>query len=124
MQADHRKRHAGGKGYGKKTYSDQEVKPIRNTHGQGIARAGDEDEAVAMANDTAFGLAATVVGGDPDRAARVADRIQAGHVWVNSAQIIPPSTAWGGFGASGIGRELGPWGLSAWQGIKHITYRA
>jgi hypothetical protein len=30
----------------------------------------------------------------------------------------------GGFGASGIGRELGPWGLSAWQGIKHITYRA
>ena len=89
-----------------------------------IARASDDEEAIAMANDTAFGLAATVVGGDPARAARVADRIRAGHVWVNSAQIIPPNTAWGGFGASGIGRELGPWGLSAWQGIKHITYRA
>jgi betaine-aldehyde dehydrogenase len=89
-----------------------------------IARAEDDEDAIAMANDTAFGLAATVVGGDPDRAARVADRIRAGHVWVNSAQIIPPNTAWGGFGASGIGRELGPWGLSAWQGIKHITYRA
>lgn len=89
-----------------------------------IAQAEDDEDAIAMANDTAFGLAATVVGGDPDRAARVADRIRAGHVWVNSAQIIPPNTAWGGFGASGIGRELGPWGLSAWQGIKHITYRA
>jgi betaine-aldehyde dehydrogenase len=89
-----------------------------------IARAADEEEAVAMANDTSFGLAATVVGGDAGRAGRVADRIRAGHVWVNSAQVIPPNTAWGGFGTSGIGRELGPWGLSAWQGIKHITYRA
>ena len=89
-----------------------------------IRRSADTDEAVALANETAFGLAATVVGGDPERAGAVADRLRAGHVWVNTAQVIPPSTAWGGFGASGIGRELGPWGLSAWQGIKHTTYRA
>lgn len=88
-----------------------------------IRPAADEGEAIALANDTVFGLAATVVGGDPDRAARVADRLRAGHVWVNTAQIIPPNTAWGGFGASGIGRELGPWGLAAWQGVKHITTR-
>ena len=89
-----------------------------------IRRAADRAEAIALANDTGFGLAATVVGGDPEEAAAVADSLRAGHVWINSAQIIPPNTAWGGFGLSGIGRELGPWGLSAWQGIKHTTYRA
>lgn len=89
-----------------------------------IRRSSGDREAIALANDTGFGLAATVVGGDPQATAEVADRLRAGHVWVNTAQIIPPNTAWGGFGLSGIGRELGPWGLSAWQGIKHITYRA
>ncbi|MFD1744845.1 aldehyde dehydrogenase family protein [Rhizobium helianthi] len=79
------------------------------------------EEAIANANDTEFGLAATVVGTDRDKADAVAGRIDAGHVWVNSAQIIFPSTAWGGFKASGIGRELGPWGLSAYRAVKHVT---
>ena len=48
-------------------------------------------------------------------------RIDAGHVWINSGQIIFPNTAWGGFKASGIGRELGPWGLGAYLGVKHLT---
>ncbi len=80
-----------------------------------------DDEAVFLANDTDFGLAATVVGGDGDRAAKIADRIDAGHIWINTPQIIFPNTAWGGFKASGIGRELGPWGLSAYCAVKHIT---
>lgn len=79
------------------------------------------EEAIALANDTSFGLAATVVGTDKHAAAAVARRIEAGHIWVNTIQVIPPNTAWGGFKRSGIGRELGPWGLSAYQGIKHIT---
>ena len=79
------------------------------------------DEAVDLANDTDYGLAATVVGTDRDAAAAMARRIDAGHVWINTAQIIPPSTAWGGFKASGIGRELGPWGLAAYQNVKHET---
>ena len=78
-------------------------------------------EAIASANDSEFGLAATVVGTDRRRADAVADSLEAGHVWVNSPQIIFPSTAWGGFKASGIGRELGPWGLSAYQAVKHVT---
>ncbi len=82
------------------------------------------EEAIALANDTSFGLAATVVGTDRQAAAAVARQIEAGHVWVNTIQIIPPNTAWGGFKRSGIGRELGPWGLSAFQGIKHITQAA
>ena len=80
-----------------------------------------EAEAVEMANDSDYGLVATVVSGDPGRAERVAARIDAGHVWINSLQVIYPNTAWGGFKASGIGRELGPWGLSAFLGVKHLT---
>lgn len=79
------------------------------------------DEAIAIANDSDFGLAATVVGTDLERAGSVANRIDAGHVWINSPQIIFPNTAWGGFKASGIGRELGPWGLSAYRAVKHVT---
>jgi betaine-aldehyde dehydrogenase len=82
------------------------------------------DEAVALANDTDFGLAAMVVGGDKDGADAVAKRIDAGHVWVNTPQMIFPNTAWGGFKASGIGRELGPWGLAAYRGVKHMTRAA
>ncbi|MDS9469027.1 aldehyde dehydrogenase family protein [Paracoccus sp. MBLB3053] len=86
-----------------------------------IRRAASEDEALTLANDSDFGLAATVVGGE--RADDLANRIDAGHVWVNSPQIIFPNTAWGGFKASGIGRELGPWGLAAYSGVKHVTSR-
>ena len=82
------------------------------------------EEAISLANDTSFGLAATVVGTDRKAAEAVARQIEAGHVWVNTLQLIFPNTAWGGFKRSGIGRELGPWGLSAYQGIKHITQAA
>ncbi|MBP7001020.1 aldehyde dehydrogenase family protein [Amaricoccus sp.] len=81
----------------------------------------DEAEAIRLANDTDYGLVATIVTADPIRADRVAARMEAGHVWINSLQAIFPNTAWGGFKASGIGRELGPWGLSAYYGVKHVT---
>ena len=82
-----------------------------------------EAEAIALANDCDFGLVATVISADPARANRVADALEAGHVWVNSPQIIFVETSWGGFKASGIGRELGPWGLSAYLEVKHTTTR-
>lgn len=81
----------------------------------------DEDEAVRLANDTDYGLVATLVSPDKTRTDRVAAALEAGMVWVNSQQVIFPETSWGGFKASGIGRELGPWGLSAFTGIKHIV---
>lgn len=83
----------------------------------------NEVEAIQLANDTEFGLVGTVVSGDPERADRVAAQIDAGHIWINAPQIVFPQTAWGGFKASGIGRELGPWGLSAYLGVKHISER-
>jgi len=82
-----------------------------------------EAEAIALANDCDFGLVATVVSGDAERANRVADALEAGHVWINSPQMIFVETSWGGFKASGIGRELGPWGLSAYLEVKHTTTR-
>jgi betaine-aldehyde dehydrogenase len=82
-----------------------------------------EEEAIALANDSDFGLVATIVSGDLDQADRVADAVEAGHVWINSPQTIFVETSWGGGKASGIGRELGPWGLSAYLDVKHKTER-
>lgn len=89
-----------------------------------VRRFDTEDEAIALANDTEFGLAATVVGGDAAKAEAVAREIEAGHIWVNTPQVPYVQSAWGGFKASGIGRELGPWGMDAFLGVKHITVPA
>ncbi|HEX7109985.1 MAG TPA: aldehyde dehydrogenase family protein, partial [Aestuariivirga sp.] len=82
-----------------------------------------EEEAIDLANNCDFGLVATIISSDSKRAERVADAVEAGHVWINSPQTIFVETSWGGFKASGIGRELGPWGLSAYLEVKHKTTR-
>ena len=78
-------------------------------------------EAIRLANDSDFGLAATVISGDPERAKRIGRQLRAGSIWYNSEQLLLPETAWGGFKRSGIGRELGPWGLSAYLEVKHVV---
>ncbi len=80
-----------------------------------------EAEAIALANDSQFGLVASVVTRNGDTAERVANALQAGMVWVNAPQVIFPQTAWGGYKQSSIGRELGPWGLASFQEIKHVV---
>jgi betaine-aldehyde dehydrogenase len=84
-------------------------------------RFGSESEAIAQANDSRFGLVATVCSADLERAERVADALEVGHVWINSVQAVFVETSWGGTKGSGIGRELGPWGLSGYQSVKHVT---
>ncbi|MGB7195715.1 MAG: aldehyde dehydrogenase family protein [Collimonas pratensis] len=79
-----------------------------------------EDEAIRIANDSEFGLVATLLTADEQRAARVSAALQVGLVWVNSGQVIFPQASWGGMKKSSIGRELGPWGLHAFQEIKHV----
>lgn len=72
----------------------------------------DEEEAIAIANDTDYGLQAYVLSSDVDRARRVASRIEAGRVHVNGAPH-EPNAPFGGFKQSGIGRERGVFGLEA-----------
>lgn len=81
----------------------------------------EEAEAIAAANATDYGLAATVVTGSEERAARVAAALEAGHVFTNVPVSLAPETSWGGFKKSGIGRELGPWGLWAYLEVKTVT---
>jgi betaine-aldehyde dehydrogenase len=85
-----------------------------------VRRFTTEDEAIALANDSDFGLVASVVSRNGEAAERVADALQAGMVWINAPQVIFAQTAWGGYKQSSIGRELGPWGLAAFQEIKHV----
>lgn len=67
----------------------------------------DEDEGVALANGTEFGLASSVWTRDVARAHRVARQMEAGIVWINDHHRIDPASPWGGFRQSGIGRENG-----------------
>lgn len=80
-----------------------------------------ESEAVALANGTTYGLAAGVLSNDLERAERVASQLKAGTIWVNGYHTPHLEAPWGGFKQSGIGRELGPYGLSAFTEPKHIN---
>ncbi|GAA2955174.1 aldehyde dehydrogenase family protein [Streptomyces enissocaesilis] len=79
-----------------------------------------EDEAVTLANDTEYGLAGGVWTADAGRARRVAGRLRHGTVWINDFHPYLPQAEWGGFGKSGIGRELGPSGLAEYREAKHV----
>jgi phenylacetaldehyde dehydrogenase len=79
-----------------------------------------DDEAIALANDTRYGLAAAVWTRDGSRAIAAARRIRAGTVWVNAYGSIRPEVPFGGFGESGLGRELGAHGLAAYTEPKSV----
>ncbi len=79
----------------------------------------DDEEAIAIANDTIYGLQAYVLSGDKDRAQRVADRIVAGRVLINTL-AHEPMAPFGGFKQSGIGREYGTFGLDAFLEPKSL----
>jgi betaine-aldehyde dehydrogenase len=85
-----------------------------------VERFHTEDEAVALANDTVYGLAGAVWSQDVGKAHRVAARMRAGTVWINDFQPYVPQAEWGGYKQSGFGRELGPAGLAEYQEAKHV----
>ncbi|MFD7920444.1 aldehyde dehydrogenase family protein [Streptomyces sp. NPDC059740] len=87
-----------------------------------VERFRGEDEAVELANDTRYGLAGGVWTSDAGRAQRVASRLRHGTVWINDFHPYVPQAEWGGFGRSGVGRELGPRGLEEYQEMQHIYH--
>ncbi|ARM90813.1 betaine-aldehyde dehydrogenase [Rhizobium leguminosarum] len=80
-----------------------------------------EEEAIRLANDSRFGLAAAVMSADDERCERVAAALRAGIVWINCSQPTFTEAPWGGYKQSGIGRELGRWGLDNYLETKQIT---
>jgi succinate-semialdehyde dehydrogenase/glutarate-semialdehyde dehydrogenase len=85
-----------------------------------VYKVGSEDEAIELANQTPFGLGSYVMTTDPEQADRVADRIEAGMVYVNLVGADSPELPFGGFKRSGFGRELGRYGADEFVNKKLI----
>lgn len=81
-----------------------------------------EDAAVALANDTIYGLTGAVWTQNAGRAERVASRLRHGTIWINDYHPYVPQAEWGGMKQSGVGRELGLAGLEEYRETKHIWH--
>ena len=82
----------------------------------------DEAEAIALANDTIYGLSGSVWTRDGARALRVARAIETGVISINSNTSVRVSTPFGGFKQSGVGRELGPDALEHYTEVKNVYF--
>ena len=80
----------------------------------------DEEDAIRIANDTPYGLAAAVWSRDIFKAMRMVKALRCGIVWVNHMQPTYVEAPWGGYKQSGFGRELGPWGVEEYLETKQV----
>jgi aldehyde dehydrogenase (NAD+) len=85
-----------------------------------VIKFKDEDEAVAIANDSRFGLGSGVWTSDIGRAHRMAERIHAGTVWVNCYRVVSYMSPFGGYKDSGLGRENGIETMSEYLQTKSV----
>jgi acyl-CoA reductase-like NAD-dependent aldehyde dehydrogenase len=85
-----------------------------------VIRYKDLDEAIAMANDSIYGLGGAVFSRDIPNAIAIAKRIRTGTVWINDYHLLNALAPFGGYKQSGVGRELGPHGLLEFTQVKHI----
>ncbi|AJF05478.1 betaine-aldehyde dehydrogenase [Geoalkalibacter subterraneus] len=85
-----------------------------------IEKFSTEDEAVARANSTIYGLSAGFWTRDPDRIQRMSRALRFGTVWVNDFNVYFTQAPWGGYKQSGLGRELGKMGLEEYTEVKHV----
>ena len=105
--------------FGMRIYEEEVFGPVA-----GIVRVGDADEAVSVANDSAFGLAAAVIGGDVAAARAVARRIETGIVHVNGSTVYDdPAMPFGGLKDSGYGRFGGPAAIEEFTELQWLTER-
>ena len=86
-----------------------------------LQRFDGEEEAVRLANDTSYGLAAGVFSSDISKAIRVIRKVRAGITWINSYGPVYNEAPWGGYRQSGIGRELGISGIEDYTEVKQIN---
>ena len=86
----------------------------------GITKFKTEDEAIELANNSKYGLAGAVWSKDHARAHKLASRIEAGTVWINEYHLLNPGMPFGGFKASGIGREMGSEGIMSYLEVRHV----
>ena len=86
-----------------------------------IEKFKDENDAISLANSTAYGLAGAVFSNDGAKALRVTKKIRAGITWINTYHNTYNEAPWGGYKQSGIGRALGTYGLDTYQEIKQIN---
>ena len=88
-----------------------------------IIKFHDIDEVAERANRTMYGLAAGVGRRDVNKALAIANSVRAGTVWVNCYDVFDAAAPFVGFKQSGIGRELGEYGLQQYTGIKTVTVK-
>ena len=86
-----------------------------------IIKFRDTDDVVRRANRTEYGLAAAVWTRDIGKAHAIANSVRAGTVWINCYDVFDAAAAFGGFKQSGMGRELGEYGLQQYTEVKTIT---
>jgi aldehyde dehydrogenase (NAD+) len=87
-----------------------------------LSRFASESEALERANSTTYGLAAAVFTRDTNQAMQMSAALDAGTVWVNQYALIHPGAPFGGFKQSGVGRELGTYGLEAYTQVKAVHH--
>ena len=87
-----------------------------------VSKFETEEEALHLANNTTYGLAAAVFTNDAKQSMRVSGALEAGTVWVNSYALLHVQAPFGGFKQSGIGRELGTYGLEAYTQVKAVHH--
>jgi phenylacetaldehyde dehydrogenase len=126
---------AGGKHVGERGYFYEPTVLLNTTPAMSVEREeifgpvvcaipfDSAEEIPAVANQTLYGLAASIWTRDISKALRLAKALNAGAVWVNCSDVFDPNLPWGGFKQSGWGRELGQEGVEAFTELKAVTIK-